>query len=683
MKIYPHRTHRAQRYLQNVQKNYSMIDTESEITTGSYVKWIQSTLNKALQIQLDIDGIIGPKTRSAIRAFQRREGLVVDGIVGPNTEKTLNKYTGQTPPVTVPSAPTTPLTGIRARIVHLANQEWNKWNQGAIKETDASIQTLLKDYWVSGTGYLEGYSKNLAWSATFISWVMRKAGAGSSFKYSTTHTTFTFYAKENRLQNNSNPFKAYRINERKPEPGDIVVRNRNGSSFSYENVQPHTTPSHSDIVVSVKSGYIEVIGGNVSQSVSRKRINLDSNGYINSPDHFAIIKIEDQSNGLQQETASVTTPSDSCVTLDKFGFDSATLTSLHKAAIDKIARQILQIIGTSYKITKITVTGYTDTTGKDAYNLNLGKRRADAVANSLKSSIDGLKPNTTSTMTFIVTSKGEAETVSAVNSLNRRVQVCITTVQKPAAPTPTPAPVKPTPIPGIICNSPLSPPSSVITVPISVAQIASTIRSYINNNLILKITKIKAPTAARFLDSSEQAIAKSVFGNSLDFSRIVITDAIGFSGRAFTIVVKYKSIPYVILNLGNICIYNSANNLDTLIHELAHAWQSQHHKVPEAFMYNAVGSMSAATLYEFTLKMNNPFSSVTASPYYYIPGKSFGQYGAEQIAQQVENHFKKKRNHHRILNIIQSAPVNTPIPHNISSMSTFTFELSTTPGVIK
>ena len=32
-----------------------------------------------------IDGIRGPQTNRAVRAFQRREGLRVDGVVGPRT----------------------------------------------------------------------------------------------------------------------------------------------------------------------------------------------------------------------------------------------------------------------------------------------------------------------------------------------------------------------------------------------------------------------------------------------------------------------------------------------------------------------------------------------------------------------------------------------------------------------
>ena len=39
-----------------------------------------------------IDGITGPRTQAAVRAFQRRVGLRVDGVVGPRTRRALGRY---------------------------------------------------------------------------------------------------------------------------------------------------------------------------------------------------------------------------------------------------------------------------------------------------------------------------------------------------------------------------------------------------------------------------------------------------------------------------------------------------------------------------------------------------------------------------------------------------------------
>jgi peptidoglycan hydrolase-like protein with peptidoglycan-binding domain len=56
---------------------------------NEYVRWVQSSLNGILGLRLPVDGIMGPETRSAIRGFQKRQGLPVDGIVGPDTERAL------------------------------------------------------------------------------------------------------------------------------------------------------------------------------------------------------------------------------------------------------------------------------------------------------------------------------------------------------------------------------------------------------------------------------------------------------------------------------------------------------------------------------------------------------------------------------------------------------------------
>ena len=77
---------------------------------GSEVRRLQEALNKA-GYQLDTDGIYGEKTRSAVRKYQRANGLGVDGIVGDQTWGALNKASAPSTepdkPATEPDAPST------------------------------------------------------------------------------------------------------------------------------------------------------------------------------------------------------------------------------------------------------------------------------------------------------------------------------------------------------------------------------------------------------------------------------------------------------------------------------------------------------------------------------------------------------------------------------------------------
>ena len=58
--------------------------------TGKRVSDLQSRLNAlGFKPPLKVDGIFGPKTLAAVKAFQRSHGLKVDGLVGPHTTAAL------------------------------------------------------------------------------------------------------------------------------------------------------------------------------------------------------------------------------------------------------------------------------------------------------------------------------------------------------------------------------------------------------------------------------------------------------------------------------------------------------------------------------------------------------------------------------------------------------------------
>lgn len=99
----------------------------------AYIRWVQGALNRVLGLRLAVDGISGTQTRSAIRSFQQRQGLVADGIVGQRTEQALIAAGGGQPPGSVPTPPTSPTTpyapSSRARLAQqiLAHKGISLW----------------------------------------------------------------------------------------------------------------------------------------------------------------------------------------------------------------------------------------------------------------------------------------------------------------------------------------------------------------------------------------------------------------------------------------------------------------------------------------------------------------------------------------------------------------------------
>ena len=266
---------------------------------GSAVTDLQRRLATAGFSPGAADGIFGSATAAAVRSFQRARGLGADGIVGPQTWGAL---LGRSPSVgapatpsvpTLPPVPYRPASGLRARIVQVALQEWQRWGNGTIKESAPAMRKVLEDYWLVATGrpppatnWWEPY-----WSAVFISWVMYQAGAGSQFRYSSAHTDYVAAAKGNRLANNANPFKAYRISEAVPRPGDLVCAERSSSGVTYDNVDDGKfRASHSDVVVEVRSGLIVVIGGNLSDSVSQGTAVVNTAGKLIGAPYYAVIR---------------------------------------------------------------------------------------------------------------------------------------------------------------------------------------------------------------------------------------------------------------------------------------------------------------------------------------------------------------------------------------------------------
>lgn len=187
--------------------------------------------------------------------------------------------------------------GPRAAAARTALAELKVWKKGSTKEDDANIQGVLKDYWATGVGNTAGYTMKSAWSAAFISWVMKQSGAGGSdFAYAINHGTYVAAARENRYSNSSNPFYAYKPTEVPLRVGDILVRRYDKSkSTDFDSIEggDHGAGYHGDIITSLSSGKVEMVGGNVGDSVTRRTSKVNDKGFVveSGEDFVAIVRV--------------------------------------------------------------------------------------------------------------------------------------------------------------------------------------------------------------------------------------------------------------------------------------------------------------------------------------------------------------------------------------------------------
>lgn len=291
---------------------------ESEVgrTSAEYVRWVQDALNRLIGARLKVDGKSGPVTRASVQEFQRRNGIQVDGVVGPETERALIARGAGLPPGTGAAPAPVPLaappSGLRSAIARIAHEELQRWKNK--KETDPVMAPVLRDYWSAvGRDYTANqltdpaFHKHAPWSAAFVSWVMKRAGAGQAFTYSAAHANYVVSAKASRAGNQANRFKAYRISEAVPEPGDVICKGRGPGAVTFDNVKAGI-PTHGDIVVGREGSELLTIGGNVSNTVALRRVRVDASGRIADARFFAILKAPEAYAAAQSTAARQVAP---------------------------------------------------------------------------------------------------------------------------------------------------------------------------------------------------------------------------------------------------------------------------------------------------------------------------------------------------------------------------------------
>jgi hypothetical protein len=121
-----------------------------------------------------------------------------------------------------------------------------------------------------------------AWSAAFISYVMRIAGAGPEFPYSPNHSTYINAA----VSGTTRLLSAAAPQDAAPGLGDLICTGRGSAAKLRFRDLPTAGafPAHCDIVTAIAPGLLTVIGGNVDDAVTAKHVPVSAAGLLAGPD---------------------------------------------------------------------------------------------------------------------------------------------------------------------------------------------------------------------------------------------------------------------------------------------------------------------------------------------------------------------------------------------------------------
>lgn len=199
----------------------------------------------------------------------------------------------------------------RANAIAIVQREWRAFGQGvdddppdtrpelgdARPDRQPGMWERVGDYWFTGqdvgtrtqdwTSKYGGRGDEFppgddahAWSAAFISYVMRVAGAGQRFPYAPVHSAYI-----NAAVRGSSALQGYRLSEYAPLPGDLICMGRGrAAAMTFDSLPAGTFPAHCDMVVATAPGQDTVIGGNVDGSVTMKHVPVTNDGRLARPD---------------------------------------------------------------------------------------------------------------------------------------------------------------------------------------------------------------------------------------------------------------------------------------------------------------------------------------------------------------------------------------------------------------
>ncbi|NMJ42917.1 DUF2272 domain-containing protein [Roseomonas sp. JC162] len=206
-------------------------------------------------------------------------------------------------------------------MLRIAQAEWVDWGRQTSEAPPASVESdpynfpRVLAYWRAVPEGAEPIARNRArfragdpnlwrepaWSAAFISYVMRGAGVDArEFPPSAAHGTYVDALIGDALRfPGLAPFMPYEVAERAPQLGDLVCADRSSSPLASWRDRAadrgRFRPMHCDIVVRVEPGAVHAIGGNIRDAVTLSRFATDASGRLlprgrGQPTWFAVLE---------------------------------------------------------------------------------------------------------------------------------------------------------------------------------------------------------------------------------------------------------------------------------------------------------------------------------------------------------------------------------------------------------
>ena len=203
----------------------------------------------------------------------------------------------------------------RTAAVAIATREWRLWGSrvgevpdytqsaAGMAERQPGLWQRVGEYWWEGMntgepdaawtgkhdarGQVFPVARNgdYAWSAAFISYVMRIAGAGPAFPYAPDHATYINYAARAALGKIRDPLLiAENPATYAPRLGDLACIGRGKARGLTFAALPTTYnfPAHCGIITGGGPGDVDIIGGNVDDAVVLEHVATDATGHLDN-----------------------------------------------------------------------------------------------------------------------------------------------------------------------------------------------------------------------------------------------------------------------------------------------------------------------------------------------------------------------------------------------------------------